>query len=275
MKSFSSILICITLLLMNSRVYGQAPPVVFAQIDPNTKLTNQSGFSTLIDKLGDHQISEILTIDIGGNQFTFDVHEGKKEDIKTFQIATTGRFNYSISSISLNKDNRRHQVYGSGVIYLDKTKNYQLEVLANTNPESLYLVVKDIATQNNTTLIQPNRGDNRIGGIALANVPYFMRNGQKPVSLLLLNNVMNEKFYIYADGVIQVYNIPNNTLGVCGQKAAPYYGSWNGIVWAWSFYRNIGNNFTEKYTISTTGQVWTIAQDGTFRQYGYVTYVDF
>jgi hypothetical protein len=102
-----------------------------------------------------------------------------------------------------------------------------------------------------------------------------MHNGLMPNRLLLLDNVMNEKFYIYPDGTIQVYNIPNRTLVVCGQKAAPYYRSGNGKAWSWSFCRNIGNNLQEIYTISTSGEVWARAQDGSFIQTGYVTYVDF
>ena len=72
-----------------------------------------------------------------------------------------------------------------------------------------------------------------------------------------------------------VFNNVNNTFFECAQKQAPVYKDWNGRTWAWSFYRNIGNNQQETYTVSTTGEVWSMSSTGVFTQYGLVTDPDF
>ncbi len=120
-----------------------------------------------------------------------------------------------------------------------------------------------------------DKTDSRFGRVTPSNKQVFLRNGQKPIGLLLITNISNEKFYIYSDGTIMVNNITNNTFFECGQKQAPNYKNWNGRIWAWSFYRNIGNNLQETYTVSTTGEVWAMGTNGIFSQFGYVTYPDF
>jgi hypothetical protein len=235
-----------------------------------------TGYSSITDELGPNQIWENLYLTIGDQQFIFNINEGNKAEIKTFKISSSGRYNFTISSLSLYKDNKTYQASGSGTIDFDKTKNYTIEIqVSNNNIANLTLVLKDITTQHKAVSAKPAGNDSRVGGIAPSKHLDFMRNGQRPTHLLLLDNVKNEKFYIYADGVIQVYNIPNKTLGICGQKKAPHYKSGNGIDWAWSFDRNIGNNQTQYYTISTDGEVWAMATDGQLRRYGIVTGLDF
>lgn len=237
-----------------------------------------SGFSSAIDKLGDNQIWENLYLTIGDQQFIYNINESNKEEIKTFKFGTTGTYNYKISSVSFHKDNMTHNGYGSGSIYFDKTKNYTIEVFAknqeNANFE-IYVTAKDITSGNEIVYKKKDYNEKRPSGITPANERYFMRNGQKPINLLLLNNVNQEKFYIYSDGVIMVYNTVNNTFFKCGQKQSPNYKAWHGKIWAWSFYRSIGNNLQETYTVSTTGEVWAMSSTGIFSQFGYVTYVDF
>ena len=235
-----------------------------------------TGFSTIINELNASNIWENITITIGSQQFLFNVNEGNKTEIKTFRFGTPGPFNYTISSVALNKNNTTYRMNGAGTIDIDNSKNYTINVAVNNNqPQNLILDVVDVSAAKKGVTVQPNRNDKRFGGIPAADVHAFLRNGQKPVGLLLLDEVQNEKFYIYADGVIQVFNIPNKSLLVCGQKAAPYYKSWNGKVWIWSFTRNIGNNVRQIYVISNTNEVWAMATDGNLYKYGYVTGVDF
>ncbi len=233
-----------------------------------------TGFASITDQLGELQIWENLYLTIGEQQFIFNINEGNKAEIKTFKIGTSGRYNYTISSLSLHKDNKTYQASGSGTLDVDKTKNYTIEITEN-NTANVILILKDITTQHKVVAITPAGNDSRVGGITPSKHLDFTRNGQKPTHLLLLDDVKNEKFYVYADGVIQVYNIPNKTLGICGQKKSPHYKSWNGKDWAWSFDRNIGNNQTQNYTISTDGEVWALSTDGQLRRYGIVTGLDF
>ena len=171
-----------------------------------------------------------------------------------------------------------HYGTGSGSIYIDKTKNYTIEAFAkdqqNQNFE-IYITATDITSGKESGLKKLVRNETRAGGIRPENVKYFLRNGQKPISLLLLDNAPNEKFYVYADGVIMVYNIADNKLFECGQKQAPTFKAWNGRTWAWAFYRNLTSGLQETYTISTSGEVWSMNTAGVFSKFGYVTYVDF
>lgn len=241
-------------------------------------LGDNAGFTTATDKLGDNQVWENLHLTIGNQQFIYNVNDNNKEEIKTFKFSTTGIYTYQISSVSFHKDNIFHHGTGSGSIYIDKTKNYTIEVFAKDqqNPNfEIYITATDITSGKESGLRKLNRDEIRVGGIAPENVKYFLRNGQKPISLLLLDNEKREKFYIYSDGAIMVYNIPNNTLFQCGQKQAPTFKDWNGRIWLWSFYRKLTNGLQETYTISTTGEVWSMNTAGAFTKFGYVTFVDF
>lgn len=237
-----------------------------------------SGFSSATDKLGDNQIWENLYLTIGDQQFIYNINQNNPEEIKTFKFGSSGYYQYKISSVSFHKDNRTYYGSGTGSIYIDKDKNYKLEVFAkNENYPNfeIYVAAKDIASDKPITYKPADETDSRFGRVTPSNKRIFLRNGQKPIGLMLLSNVSNEKFYIYSDGAIMVYSITNNTFFECGQKQAPNYKNWNGRIWAWSFYRNIGNNLQETYTVSTTGEVWAMNTNGVFNQFGYVTYPDF
>ena len=240
-------------------------------------MNKNTGLSSAVDVLGDNQIWETLYLTIGNQQFIYNVNATNREEIKTFKFGNSGLFNYNISSSSLHTNGKLYRGYGSGSIYIDATKSYKIEVFAkNQNHPNfeIYITAIDVTSKR-----QVVKKDNPLEKLPewkpQTNTNVFFRNGQKPVSLLLINNIPDEKFYVYSDGVIMVYNKINNTLFQCCQKYAPSYKNWNGKVWAWSFSRPIGNNRQENYVVSTTGEVWCMSTDGLFRQYGIVTYVDF
>lgn len=237
-----------------------------------------TGFSSATDKLGDNQIWENLYFTIGDQQFIYNINQNNKEEIKTFKFGTTGYYNYKASSVSYHTDGRTYTGYGEGSIYIDKSKNYKIEIFArNQNYPNfeIYITATDITSEREVTLKKPDEDNNRPVWKPSDDYNRFYRNGEKPIGLLLLNNVYHEKFYIYSDGVIMVYNKNTNSFFECGRKQAPNYKDWNGRVWAWTFYRGIGNNLQETYTVSTTGEVWAMNINGYFTQFGYVTFVDF
>jgi len=237
-----------------------------------------SGFSSAIDKLGDNQVWENLFLTIGDQQFIYNINQYNPEEIKTFKFGNSGYYQYKITSVSYHTDNRTYYGSGTGNIYIDNNKNYKIEVVAkNQNYPNfdIYITATDITSAKSITYKRVDESDGRFGGVTPSNKQGFLRKGQKPIGLLLINNIPNEKFYVYSDGAIMIYNITNNTFFECGQKQAPNYKDWNGRIWAWSFYRNIGNNLQEIYTVSTTGEVWAMTANGIFSQFGYITYPDF
>lgn len=240
-----------------------------------------NNLSSISDQLGPDQVWENLYFTIGNQQFIFNINDNNKEEIKTFTFGNSGSFDYSLSSVSLHKDGKYYFGKGLGKINIDHNKSYRIDVFAkdhaNTNFE-IYIVATDINQQKEYFYKEdPNKitlqGLKDLGG--LANTNRFLRNGQKPISLLKLNSLPNEKFYVYSDGTIMVYNTTTDALFQCATKNPPNYLSWNGKNWAWSFQRGVGNGLVETYTISTTGEVWALGTDGLMRQYGYVTYPDF
>ena len=102
----------------------------------------------------------------------------------------------------------------------------------------------------------------------------LFRNEQKPEYILFLDNIHHEIFYIFSDGEIYVLNKNTNNSFKMGNTESPKYKNWNGRIWVFSFTRPIGNNREEKYTVSTTGEVWAETNNG-FLQVGYVIPVDY
>ncbi len=232
-----------------------------------------AGFSSASDKLGPDQIWENLNLNINGLEFIYNLSENNKEEIKTFKFTTSGTYPYSVSSVALHKDNKTYKGYGSGSIYIDKTKNYKIEVIAkNQNYPNFDIVITatDITTGGNL-------GDKKIEGntrgVITESNKFLLINGQKPIGILTLTNIQQEKYYVYSNGVIMVHNTYYNTFFQCGQAQAPNYRDWEGKVWTWAFYRGLGNGLQENYIISNTGEVWALSSTSTFSQYG--TYVSF
>jgi hypothetical protein len=255
----------------------QGIQAVYGARKKDLDLNNNTGLSSAIDVLGDNQIWETLYLRLGDQQFIYNVNASNKEEIKTFKLGSTGLYQYNISSSSLHKDGRLYKGYGSGSIYIDNTKSYKIEVFAKAEAYpnfEVYITVTDVTT-NGQVVKKNNPLEKLPDWRPQTNTDIFLRKGQKPVSLLLISNAPDEKFYVYSDGIIMVYNKVSNTFFQCCQKNAPFYKNWNGKVWAWSFFRSLDNNTHETYTVSSSGEVWCMGNDGIFRQYGIVTYVDF
>jgi hypothetical protein len=243
----------------------------------NLDFKNKVGFSSAVDKLGPTQVWENLYFTLGNQQFIFNINANNPEELKTFTFTNSGVFNYSVSSLSYHNDKKLHSGKGSGVLYIDKNKNYRIEILANDqDKENFQLVVsaKDIAIE--TLSLGRTQGTNNttLKWLPPSNIN-FLRFGQKPIHLMLLDNAPDEKFYIYADGTIMVYSKVKKTYFECGKKQAPYYRNTYSQSWAWTFYRDLDNNTRETYTISTIGDAWSISKTGVFKKYGVVKYVDF
>ncbi|HNP22492.1 MAG TPA: M12 family metallopeptidase [Panacibacter sp.] len=237
---------------------------------------NNIALSSASDKLGEDQVWENMYLTIGNQQFIYNINQNNPEEIKTFTFTTTGTYDYKLSSTSYHKDGQTHYGSGSGTIQIDKTKKYKIDILArNPTDINVELLVKATDVASDGAVVAQGRNEERKPDLPAGSLDKFIRNGQKPISLLKLDNADNEKFYIYSDGAIMVFNNVNNTFFECAQKQAPVYKDWNGRTWAWSFYRNIGNNQQETYTVSTTGEVWSMSSTGVFTQYGLVTDPDF
>ena len=243
----------------------------------NLDFNNKVGFSSVVDKLGPNQVWENLYLTLGNQQFIFNINANNPEELKPLTFSTSGLYNYSVSSLSYHNDKKLHNGKGSGVLYFDKNKTYKIEILANEqDKENFELVVsaKDIASETLSLDRSLGTANNILKWIPPSNIN-FIRSGQKPIHLMLLTNAPEEKFYIYADGTIMVYNTIQKTYFECGKKQAPYYRNTYSQNWAWTFYRNLTNNMRETYTISTIGEAWSISTAGAFSKYGVVKYVDF
>jgi hypothetical protein len=225
--------------------------------------------------LGVGQVWENLNLRIGNEQLLFNVNQLNKNDIKEITISRTGLYNYSLLSTTMYTGNVKYTGYGSGQLYLDANKSYRISIhldkYTSAKTFTIKLNVVDIEQEQLTFF---KKEPIVLNGLKPYKTPK-LKGISKPTGLLKLYNIAHEKFYIYPDGTIKVFNTKTQTFFVCGKKLAPTYQSWNGKAWAWSFYRPIDNGNTEYYTVSTTGEVWAMSQNGTFTQYGYVTNPDF
>ena len=225
--------------------------------------------------LGVGQVWENLNLRIGDTQLLFNVSQFNTTDIKEITISSTGWYNYTISSTTIYSGNVKYTGYGVGQVYLDQNKSYRINIsldkYTSANTFSIKLDVIDIEKEQLTYFKEEPI---TLTGLNIPKTPKTMSPVQ-PTGFLKLFNVAHEKFYVYADGSIKVFNTHTNAFFVCGKKQAPTYQPWNGKTWAWSFSRPLENGKSEFYTVSTTGEVWAMATDGTFQQFGYVTNSDF
>jgi hypothetical protein len=231
------------------------------------------GFSTAIDKLGENQIWENLFITIGDLQLMYNINAMNPEEIKTFKFASSGIYQYTITSESLHTNNLLYYGSGAGTVYVDKNKNYKLQVFAKsqTYPNfEIFLQIDDVSGEKFKSL-----GTEAFVFKTDAEAKKFLRNGERPVAKLILYHVAFEEYYMYADGAIMVYNKQNNSFFECAKQQAPVYKSWNGKNWAWSFQRYLSHGNHERYTVTTTGEIWSMATNGVLSQFGTVTNIDF
>jgi len=230
-----------------------------------------TGNLSIVDELGSDQIWENLNLNFGGTSILFNINHTNQKEIKQVSITQSGYYNYDITSKTRRSNDQIYNGYGFGKIYLDKNKNYSVTLFMEkyeANSLRIYLLAQDVSEEKQLNNPYPK-------DIIFDNRNTYDAQGINPTSLLKLDLVSNEKFYIYSDGAIWVYKIQTKAFIKCSLKEPPIYQPWNGIEWAWSFRRPIGNRKTETYSVSKTGDVWAMSSSGRMTKYGYVTNSDF
>ncbi len=235
-----------------------------------------TGNLSIADELGPDQIWENLNLNLGGTSIIFNINQTNQKEIKQVSITQSGFYNYEISSKTRRSNNQIYNGFGSGKIYLDKNKNYRVILYMEKyegNSLKIYLSAQDVAEEKQ--IYNPYPKDIIQEKVRITdNHKIFFKQRKNPISLLKLDLVGNEKFYIYPTGAIWVYNTLTKSFIKCSSKEPPVYQSWSGIEWAWSFKRPIGNRKTETYSVSKIGEVWAMSTGGRMTKYGYVTYSD-
>jgi len=247
------------------------------------KLKNQeykkivsTGNLSIADELGPDQIWENLSLNLGGTSMIFNINQTNQKEIKQVSITQSGFYNYDISSKTKRSNGQVYNGYGIGKIYLDHNKNYRVTLYMEKyegNSLKIFLSVQDVAEEKQIYNTYPE--DHNQDKVTITDrYKMFFKQDESPISLVRLELVKDEKFYVYPNGAIWVYNTQTKSYMKCSSKEPPIYQSWNGIEWAWSFRRPIGNGKTETYSVSKIGEVWAISTSGILTKYGYVTYSD-
>ncbi|MCH2491128.1 MAG: hypothetical protein MK211_13375 [Flavobacteriales bacterium] len=90
--------------------------------------TYTNGYLSIVDELGASQIWENLYLKLGNTQFLFNINGTNKVEYKEASFSTSGNYKYEIYSKTKRTDGYIYTGYGSGTVYLDTDKSYNLEL---------------------------------------------------------------------------------------------------------------------------------------------------
>lgn len=244
-------------------VYGER------QTNDSYKEIAKTGNLSIYDELGIDQVWENLNLTFGGTTVIFNISETNPRDIKQINISKSGYYKYSISSKTKRENGKWYNGLGSGKLYLDKNKNYRLNVYMQKyegNSFTIFLEATNLS-KDNTPLYneQPQKNETY-----KPKKSRLIIKGEKPIALLKFYNNDNEKYYIYPNGTIYVYVTDTDKYYKCSKKEPATYKTLNGKKWAWSFKRPIGNNKTETYNVTINSKVWATTTNNTLNNFGYL-----
>ena len=216
------------------------------------------------DELGIDQVWENLNLTLGETTTIFNISKTNPKEIKQINISKSDYYKYTISSRTKRANGNWYDGSGTGKIYLDKNKNYRLNVYMQKYEDKsfkIFLEATDLSEDKISLYTEEPKKpeDSRL-----------IINGKKPIALLKLYTSDNEKYYIYPNDNIYVYDSNTDKFFKCSKKEAATYKTLNGKEWVWSFKRPIGNNKAETYNVTINSEVWAKTTNNTLYKYGYL-----
>ncbi len=112
-------------------VYGKNQKYEKPKEDPEPKKYEpytSTGNLSIVDELGESQVWENLYLELENAQFLFNINEHNNIEIKTASFTQSGTYSYKVYSKSLRVNGLQYSGYGEGEIYLDSSKNYNLNL---------------------------------------------------------------------------------------------------------------------------------------------------
>ncbi len=107
-----------------------------------------TGNLSITDELATDQLWENLDLTLAGTKIAFTLDETNSKEIKQVSITESGFYAYEIASKTLRENKQIYKGHGSGEIYLDKNKNYNIAIYMDeygVDSLKVYLSAQEIA----------------------------------------------------------------------------------------------------------------------------------
>ena len=228
-----------------------------------------TGNLSIYDELGIDQVWENLNLTLGGTTVIFNISETNPKEIKQINISESRHYNYTVSSRTKRANGKWYNGLGSGKLYLDKNKNYRLNVYMQKYESDSFTIFLQATDLSSDTILVYNE-EPKNDEAYKPKKSQIIIEGEKPEALLKLYNSDNESYYIYPNGTIYVYVINTDEFYKCSRKEPPNNTTLNGKKWAWSFKRPIRNNKVETYNVTINSEVWAKTTNDTLHKFGYL-----